>query len=256
MRIVVFGGSGLIGGKLATALYAAGHHVVSASRASGVDVISGEGLAETLTGAHAVVDVTESSSHEDWALLDFFVTSSRNLLAAEVAAGIGHHVALSVVGVDQVKDSGYFRAKLAQEEIIKASPIPYTIVRSTQFFDFMDRIVRESTDGNTVRVSPVMIQPVAPDDVADALAEIATSPPLNGIVELAGSEAIRLDELTRLVLSGHEDPRTVVADPHARFFGAELGRLSLMPSSQLPNANLRIGPSTARDWLRHFITAD
>ena len=256
MRIVIVGGSGLIGVKLATSLYAAGHQVISASRASGVDVISGEGLAEALAGAHVVVDVTESSSHEDWALLDFFVTSSRNLLAAEVSAGIGHHIVLSVVGVDHIKDSGYFRAKLAQEEIVKASPIPYTIVRSTQFFDFIDRIVRESTEGNIVRVSPAMIQPVAPDDVADALAEIAVASPLNAVVELAGSEAIRLDELTRLVLSGHEDPRPVIADPHARFFGAELGRLSLMPSSALPNSNLRIGPGTVRDWLRHFITAD
>jgi uncharacterized protein YbjT (DUF2867 family) len=251
MRIVVIGGRGLIGARLVSILRANGHEVVAASPSSGVDAITGKGVAEALAGGQVVVDVTESPSSEEPAVRKFFVTSSRNLLAAATTAGIGHYVALSVVGVDRVKGSGYFRAKAAQEDLIRASSIPYTIVRSTQFFDFVESILQSGMDGDVIRVSPALVQPVAPDDVAEALAEIAVAPPRNGTVELAGSEAICLDELARLILSAHEDPRRVIADPHARFFGAVLGRQSLVPGR-----NPRIGPSTVRDWLRHFITPD
>jgi uncharacterized protein YbjT (DUF2867 family) len=241
MRIVVIGGRGFIGAKLVSILRDNGHDVVAASPSSGVDAVTGKGVAEALAGGQVVVDVTESPSSEEPAV-EFFVTSSRNLLAAEAIAGVGHHVALSLVGVDRVKDSNYFRAKAAQEDLIRSSSIPYTIVRSTQFFDFMERILQAGMDGDVIRVSPALVQPVAPDDVAEALAEIAVAPPLNGTVELAGSEAICLDELARLILSAHEDPRRVIADPHARFFGAVLGRQSLVPGR-----NPRIGPSTVRD---------
>jgi uncharacterized protein YbjT (DUF2867 family) len=251
MRTVVIGGRGLIGASLVSILRANGHEAVSASPSSGVDAVTGKGVSEALAGAEVLVDVAESPSLEDPAVLEFFVASSRNLLAAEVIAGVRHHVALSVVGIDRVKESGYFRAKAAQEELIRTSSIPYTIVRSTQFFDFMETIIQLGADGDVIRVSPALIQPVAPDDVAETLAEIAAAPPLNATVELAGSETICLDELARLILSAHEDPRNVIADADARFFGAMLGRQSLMPG---PNA--RIGPSTVRDWLRHFITAD
>jgi uncharacterized protein YbjT (DUF2867 family) len=251
MRIVVIGGRGFIGARLVSILRDNGHDVVAASPSSGVDAITSEGVAKALAAAQVLVDVAESPSFEEPAVRKFFVTSSRNLLAAATIAGIGHHVALSVVGVDRVKGSGYFRAKAAQEDLIRASSIPYTIVRSTQFFDFMERMLQAGMDGDVIRVSPALIQPVAPDDVAEALAEIAVAPPLNGTVELAGPEAICFDELARLILSAHEDPRRVIADPHARFFGAALGRESLVPGP-----NPRIGPSTVRDWLRHFITPD
>jgi uncharacterized protein YbjT (DUF2867 family) len=251
MRVVVIGGKGLVGAKLVSTLRINGHDAVAASPSSGVDAVTGKGLAGALADAQVLVDVAESPSLEDRAVLDFFMTSSRNLLAAEADAGIGHHVALSVVGVDHLRHSGYFRAKAAQEDLIRASSIPYTIVRTTQFFDFMDKIVQASANGNVIRVPPTLIQPVAPDDVAETLAEIAVAQPLNRTIELAGSEPICLHELARLVLSGHEDPRRVIADPHARFFGVALDEQSLMPGP-----NPRIGPSTVRDWLRHFITAD
>lgn len=251
MRIVVIGGTGLIGAQVVRILRNQGHEAVSAARSTGVDTFSGEGLADALTGAQVLVDVTESSWREDWAVLDFFVTSTRNLLEAEIRAGVGHHVALSVVGVDRIQDSGYFRAKAAQEDLVRNSSIPYTIVRSTQFFDFMDTIIQAGSEGEEIHVSPTMVKPVAPDDVAETLAEIAAGAPVNGTIELAGSEAICLHELARLILAGHEDSRRVIVDPQARFFGAKLGTRSL-----LPGPNPRIGPSTVRDWLRHFITAD
>lgn len=251
MKIVVIGGRGLVGTKLVSTLRAHGHEAISASPSSGVDAVTGDGLADALAGAQVLIDVADAPVIDGSAVIDFFVTSSQNLLAAGAAADIRHHIALSVVGVDHVRDIAYFRAKAAQEDLIRASAIPYTIVRSTQFFDFMERIVQASVDGDAIRISPALIQPVAPDDVADLLAEIAMGSPLNDTIELAGSEAIGLDELTRLVLSGHEDPRRVISDPHARFFGAALDTQSLMPGPKT-----LIGQSTVRDWLRHFITAD
>lgn len=251
MRIVVIGGRGFIGARLVSILRDNGHDVVAASPSSGVDAITGKGVSDALAGAQVVIDVAESRWLEDPVVTEFFMTETRNLLDAETIAGVGHHVVLSVVGVDRIKDSAYFRAKAAQEKLIADSSIPHTIVRSTQFFEFMDTIMKLASDGDAVRVPPAMIQPVAPDDVADALAEIAVAPPRNGIVELAGSETICLNELVRLLLSAHEDPRRVVADGHARFFGARLDSQSL-----IPGPNPRIGPSTVRDWLRHFITAD
>jgi len=250
MRIVVVGGSGFIGARLVDLLRAKGHEAVAASRTSGIDAFTRKGLAEALADARVVVDVTEAPSLEDHAALDFFVRTSANLLAAESIASVGHHVALSVVGVDRVRDSGYFRAKAAQEDLIKTSSIPYTIVRSTQFFEFIETILQLSPDKDVIRLPSAFVQPVAPDDVAEALAGIAVGAPLNRTIELAGPEAICLDELGRLILSAHEDPRPVIADAHARFFGAELDDLSLVPGP-----NVWIGASSVRDWLRHFITA-
>ena len=197
MKIVVIGGTGLIGTKLVNSLRKIGHEVVAASPRSGVNTITGEGLATALAGAQVVVDVANSPSWEDKAVLDFFETSGRNLLAAEAAAGVGHHIALSVVGTERLLASGYFRAKMAQETLIKASPVPYTIVRATQFFEFVDGIVQSATDGQTVRVSPALVQPIVSDDVAAALVQVVIGTPLNGMVELAGPEPIRLDELVR-----------------------------------------------------------
>lgn len=251
MRIVVMGGHGRVGSRLVSLLRADGHEPVAASRATGVDAITGKGLVEALSGADAVVDVMESPSLNERSVLDFFVTSSRNLLDAGAATGVGHHVALSVVGVDRVKGSGYFRAKAAQEALIRASSIPFTIVRSTQFFDLMERILRAGMNGDVVRVAPALMQPVDADDVAEALAKAVSAPPLNGTVELAGSETICLNELARLILSAEEDSRRVVADANAPFFGAILGERALMPG-----ADPQIGESTLRDWLRHFITPD
>jgi uncharacterized protein YbjT (DUF2867 family) len=211
MKIVVIGGSGLTGTKLVNKLRQLGHEVVAASLASGVNTITGEGLAEALAGTQVVVDVANSPSFEDAAVLKFFETSGRNLLAAEAAAGVGHHVALSVVGTDRLPESGYFRAKMAQENLIKASTVPFTILRSTQFFEFMSGIAQSATDGQTVRLSPALMQPVASDDVAAALADVAVGAPVNGTVELAGPEQFRLDELARRVLSANQDARQVRA---------------------------------------------
>ena len=244
MKIVVIGGSGLIGSKLVEKLREAGHDPLPASPDSGVDTLTGEGLEEALEGAEVVVDVSNAPAWDDAAVMDFFQTSSRNILAAETAAGVSHHVALSVVGTDRLQDSGYFRAKLAQEEAIKAASVPYTILRATQFFEFLGRIADSSTDGDTVRLPPVLIQPEAADDVAAALADIAVSPPVNGIVELAGPEAFRFDELARRVLSAKNDPRQVTTDAHARYFGAELDDRSLTPGN-----NPRIAPTRFEDWL-------
>ena len=230
MKIVVIGGSGLIGKKLVKNLRQQGHEVVAASPSSGVNTVTGEGLAEALAGAQVVVDVANSPSFEDKAVLEFFETSGRNLLAAEAAAGVGHHVALSVVGTDRLLASGYFRAKMAQENLIKASKIPYTIVRATQFFEFVGGIAQSATDGQTVRLPPALMQPIASDDVAAALADVAVAEPLNGTVELAGPEPIRMDELVRQFLSAtrrradgdHGRPRPLLrhrgerSKPHAR----------------------------------------
>ena len=248
MKIVVIGGSGLIGSKLVKNLRQLGHEVVAASPSSGVNSITGEGLAEALAGAQAVVDVTNSPSWEDEAVLEFFETSTRNLLAAEVAAGVRHHVALSVVGTERLLQSGFFRAKMAQEDLIKASKFPYTIVRSTQFFEFVNGIAQSATDGQTVRLSPALVQPIVSDDVADALAEVTLGAPVNGTIEIAGPERLRLDELIRRFLSAKQDARQVVADVHARYFGLELNDQSLTPGD-----NPRIGPTRFEDWLSRSI---
>lgn len=244
MKIVVIGGSGLIGSKLVNNLRQRGHEVVAASPASGINTITGEGLAEALTGAQAVVDVANSPSFEDKAVLEFFETSGRNLLAAEATAGVGHHVALSVVGADRLPDSGYLRAKLAQEKLIKMSGIPYTIVHSTQFFEFLGGIAQSGTDGQTVRLSPAFVQPIASDDVAAVMADVALGAPVNGTIEIAGPERVRLAELIQRFLTAKQDERKVVADVHARYFGAELKDQSLVPSD-----GARIAPTHFEDWL-------
>jgi uncharacterized protein YbjT (DUF2867 family) len=244
MKIVVIGGSGLIGTKLVNKLRENGQEVIAASPASGVDTLTGIGLAEALKGARVVVDVSNSPSFEDRAVLTFFETSCRHLLPAEAAAGVRHHVALSVVGADRMPDSGYMRAKIAQEKLVKAAKVPYTILRATQFFEFIGRIADGSTDGNTVRLAPALMQPVAADDVAAALASVAMGTPVNGTVELAGPEPLRLDELARRLLSAKKDARQVTADVHARYFGAELNDQSLTPGD-----DPRIGPTRFEEWL-------
>ena len=244
MKVVVIGGSGLIGSKLVEQLRGAGQDPVSASPDSGVDTITGEGLAEALEDARVVVDVSNAPMWDDAAVLEFFQTSTRNLLAGELRAGVGHHVALSVVGTERLLESGYFRAKLAQEEAIKAGPVPYTIVRATQFFEFIGRIADSSSDGETVRVPPVLVQPEAADDVAAALAVAAVGAPVNGTVELAGPERFRLDDLARRVLSANGDTRRVTGDPHARYFGAVLDEGSLIPGD-----DARLAPTRFEDWL-------
>ena len=244
MKIVVIGGSGLIGKKLVNNLRKHGHEVVAASPTSGVNTITGDGLAEALAGAQVVVDVANSPSFEDKPVLEFFETGGRNLLAAEAAAGVGHHVALSVVGTERLLVSGYFRAKMAQETLIKASKIPYTIIRATQFFEFVGAIAQSAADGQTVRLPPALMQPIVSDDVAAALADVTVGVPVNGTIELAGPEPIRLDELVRRFLSAKQDARQVVADVHARYFGIELNDQSLTPGD-----NPRIGPTHFADWL-------
>jgi uncharacterized protein YbjT (DUF2867 family) len=248
MKIVVIGGSGLIGTKLVDRLRQKGHEVVAASPASGVNTITGEGLAEALAGAQVVVDVANAPSFEDRAVLEFFETSGRNLLAAEAAAGVGHHVALSVVGTDRLQQSGYFRGKMAQERLIKASKIPYTIVHSTQFFEFVGGIAKSGTVGQTVHLSPALVQPIMSDDVADALVDVALGAPVNGMIEIAGPERIRLDELVGRFLRATHDPREVVTDVHARYFGAELNDQSLVP-----DVNPRIAPTRFDDWLSRAV---
>ena len=244
MKIVVVGGSGLIGAKLVTKLQTHGYEALAASPGSGVDSLTGEGLAWALEGSAVVVDVSSSPSFEEAAVLEFFESSTSNLLAAEAAAGVRHHVALSVVGAERLAESGYFRAKLAQEALIKAGSIPYSIVHATQFFEFVKRIAAAATDGNTVRLAPVLIQPMAADDVTAAVGRIAVGAPLHGTTEVAGPEQFRLDELVRQGLSARNDPREVVADPHARYFGAELGERTLLPG---PEA--RLGEIRFVDWL-------
>jgi uncharacterized protein YbjT (DUF2867 family) len=244
MKVVIIGGTGLIGSKLVTRLREQGHEAVPASPDSGVNTLTGEGLAQVLTGAAVVVDVSNSPSFEDAAVLKFFQTSTTNLLAAEAAAGVGHHVALSVVGSDRAPDSGYLRAKVAQEKLIAASRIPYTIVRSTQFFEFLKRIADEATDGNTVRIAPALFQPIAADDVAKAVARVAVSAPVNGIVEIAGPQQFRFDEFIRLGLGARRDPRVVIADPQAHYFGMVVGERSLVPAG-----DAKLGEIRFEDWL-------
>ena len=248
MKIVVIGGSGLIGTKLVNRLRKQGHEVVAASPKSGVNTVTGEGLAEALAGAQVVVDVANSPSWEDKAVLEFFETSGRNLLAAEAAAGVKHHVALSVVGTDRLLQSGYFRAKMAQEDLIKASKIPYTIVRSTQFFEFMGGIAQSGTVGQTVHLSPALFQPIASDDVSAAMADVTVGAPVNGTIEIAGPERVGLDELGRRFLSANRDSRKVITDVHARYFGVEVNDQSLTPGD-----NPRLGPTRFEDWLSRSI---
>ena len=244
MKVVIIGGRGLIGSKLVARLREHGHEAVPASPDSGVDTLTGEGLAEVLAGAAVVVDVSNSPSFEDAAVLKFFETSTANLLAAEATAGVGHHVALSVVGSDRAPDSGYLRAKVAQEKLIRDSSIPYSIVRATQFFEFFGRIADAATDGNTVRIAPVLFQPIAAEDVAKAVGRVAVSAPVNGIVEIAGPQQFRFDEFIRLGLGARQDPRVVIADPHARYFGTELGERTLVPG-----ADARLGEIRFEKWL-------
>jgi uncharacterized protein YbjT (DUF2867 family) len=244
MKIVVIGGSGLIGSKLVEKLRQKGHEAVAASPSKGVNALTGEGLAEVLAGAQVVVDVANSPSFEDAAVMNFFETSGRNLLAAEQAAGVGHHVALSVVGTERLLESGYFRAKMAQENLIKASPVPYTIVRATQFFEFAGSIAYTSTEGESVRLSPALVQPMAAEDVADALAEIALEAPTNGMIEIAGPVALGLDKFVGQFLSSSGDARKVIVDPGAPYFGILLNDQSLTPGK-----SPRLGKTAFADWL-------
>jgi uncharacterized protein YbjT (DUF2867 family) len=245
MKIVVIGGSGLIGSKLVTKLREQGHEAVAASPKTGVSTLTSEGLAEALKGASVVVDVSNSPSWEDSAVMKFFETSTRNLLASETAAGVGHHVALSVVGTDRMLTSGYFRAKIAQENLIKGSSIPYSIVRATQFFEFVKGIADISTDGDKVRLPHVLFQPMAADDVASAVGKVAVGAAVNGTVEVGGAERFRLDELVRQALAAWKDPRQVVADPHARYYGVEVSERTLIPDD-----GAQLGQTRFSDWLK------
>lgn len=244
MKIVIIGGTGLIGSKVVTRLREHGHQAVPASLDTGVNTITGQGLAQVLTGANVVVDVSNSPSFEDAAVLEFFETSTGNLLAAEGTAGVRHHVALSIVGCDRQPDSGYMRAKVAQEKLIRGSSIAYSIVRVTQFFEFFKRIADEATSANTARIPPVLFQPMAAQDVANAVSDVAMGAPLNGVVEIGGPQQFRFDEFIRHGLASRHDTRDVVADPHARYFGAELSERSLVPG-----ADARLGEIRFEDWL-------
>ena len=244
MKLVVIGGTGLIGSKLVNKLREHGHEAVAAAPKTGVNTVTGEGLAEVLKGAAVVVDVSNAPDWEDAAVLKFFETSTRNLLTSEAAARVGHHVALSVVGSERMLESGYFRAKIAQENLIKSSSIPYSIVRATQFFEFVEGIADFSTDGNKVRLSSALIQPMAADDVASAVGQIAMGSPVNGTVEVGGPEKFRLDELVRWGLAAWKDPREVVADPHARYYGIEVSERTLVPGD-----DARLGETRFETWL-------
>jgi len=244
MKIVVIGGTGLIGSKTVAILRHGGHEVVAASPNSGVNTITGEGLKEAVAGAQVVIDLANSPSFEDKAVLEFFQTSGRNLLAAETAAGVRHHVALSIVGTDR-SDNGYFRAKVAQEKLIETSQIPYSIIRSTQFLDFLGAIAASSADGNNVRISPGLFQPIAADDVAAIVADVAVATPRNGIVEIAGPERAPFNEIIARYLKAVGDPRQVVSDPEARYFGGRVEERSLVPLGEA-----RLGRIGFDDWLR------
>ncbi|HLT97975.1 MAG TPA: NmrA family transcriptional regulator [Acidimicrobiia bacterium] len=244
MRIVVVGGTGLVGSKVVETLIDHGHDAVPASPASGVDTLTGEGLAGAIENADVVVDVTNSPSFEDAAVMEFFETSTRNLLAEEESAGVKHHVVLSVVGTDRLAESGYFRAKAVQEHLSEASSVAHSIVHATQFFEFVRRIADAGTDGDTVRLPPVLVQPMAVDDVAAAVAGVAAGAPLLGVTEVAGPEQFRLDELVGRALAAAHDPRRVVADPEARYFGARLAEDTL-----LPGAGAALGGTRLADWV-------
>lgn len=245
MKIVIIGGTGLIGSKLAQKLGAQGHEALAAAPSTGVDTLSGAGLAEALRGAAVVVDVSNSPSFEAEAVLKFFETSTRNVLAAEAAAGVGHHVALSVVGTDRSPDNGYFRAKLAQERLIRAAKVPYSILHATQFFEFTQAIVATATSGNTVRLPPVLYQPIAAEDVASELSQVALAAPLNGDVDLAGPDRFTLDALVRIALDAWQDPRKVVTDPDATYYGSRTSETALVPAG-----STRLGKVRFQDWLR------
>ncbi len=248
MKIVVIGGSGLIGKKLVSRLQELGHEAVAASPSSGVNAITGEGLAEALVSAQVVVDVTNSPSFEDAAVLEFFEKSTRNLLAAEADAGVAHHIAVSIVGADRIPDSGYMRAKVAQEKLIQSAGIPYTIVRATQFFEFIETIIAQfPADGQTVHLPPAFIQPILSEDVADALVDITLGAPVNGIIDLAGPDRFRFEEIIRQFLSATHDSRQVVVDSHARYFGAALN------DQLVPQGNSLIGSTRFEDWLNRAI---
>ncbi len=245
MRIAVIGGSGLVGTKLVQTLQRRGHEVVAASRRSGVDTLTGEGLPQAIAGSRIVVDVTNSPMLDGRSVVDFFGTSTRNLLVAAESAHVKHHVVLSVVGTDRLLDSAYFRAKMIQEDLVRRSPVPHTILRSTQFFDFLRRIPEPALDGTAVRVSPAFVQPIAADEVAAAIADLAMAAPRNDMVEHAGPEVFHLDEVVRRVMSVAEDPRAVIADPRARYFGAELQNDSLTPDE-----GAIIGVTRLDEWLK------
>jgi uncharacterized protein YbjT (DUF2867 family) len=245
MKIVVIGGTGLIGSKLVSKLGEDGHEAIAASPDTGVDTLTGEGLDEALEGASVVIDVSNAPSWEDAAVMEFFKTATGNLLAAEAAAGVAHHVALSVVGTERLTESGYFRAKLAQEQLIAGSSMPYSIVRATQFFEFVERIAADATDGDTVRLPPVLFQPMASEDVAKAVARVAVGSPVNGIVEIAGPDKFRMDELVRRALKARNDPRQVVTDPKALYFGD----YEVDDSTLVPADDALVGEIRFRDWL-------
>ena len=249
IKIVVIGGGGLTGKKLVARLHERGHEAVAASPSSGVNAVTGAGLADVLVDAEVVVDVTNSPSFEDAAVLEFFEKSSRNLLAAEADAGVGHHVAVSIVGADRIPDSGYLRAKVAQEKLIQSAGIPYTILRATQFFEFIGTITAQfPTDGQTVRAPSAFIQPILSDEVVDLLVDVTLGAPANGIIDLAGPEQLRFDEIIREFLNATQDKRQVVVDTHARYFGAKLDDQSIVP-----RGNSHIGATHYKDWLTHSI---
>ncbi|GAA0947991.1 SDR family oxidoreductase [Nonomuraea longicatena] len=243
MKIVVVGGTGLIGSKLVAKLSEHGHEAAAAAPSTGVDTLTGKGLAEALEGAQVVIDVSNSPSFEESAVREFFETSTRNQLAAEAASGVGHHVALSVVGTERPPGNAYFRAKIAQERLIEQSSIPFSLVHATQFFEFVRRIANDATENDTVRMAPVLFQPIAGDDVAQAIGRVAVGTPLNGRVEVAGPEQFRMDEFFRDALASWGDPREVVTDPHAHYFGAELLERSLVPRDDATLGRIRY-----RDW--------
>src|SRR5204863_827088 len=248
MKIVVIGGTGLVGSKTAPILRQGGHEVVAASPNTGVNTITGQGLEEAMAGTQVVIDLANSPSFEDRAVLELFVNSGRNLVAAETAAGVRHHVALSIVGTDRTPENGYFRAKVAQEKLIEASGIPYTIIRSTQFLEFLGGIAASSADGNRVRLSPGLFQPIAADDVAPMVAEVALAAPRNGIVEIAGPERAPFTEIVARYLKAVGDPRKVVSDPEARYFGGRVEEHSLVPLGEA-----RLGRLGFDDWLRRSL---
>jgi uncharacterized protein YbjT (DUF2867 family) len=250
MKIVVIGGTGIIGSKLVGKLGEHGHEAIAASPDTGVNTVTGEGLAPALEGASVVVDVSNAPAWEDDAVMEFFKTATGNLLAAEAAAGVAHHVALSVVGTERLTESGYFRAKLAQEQLIEGASIPYSIVRATQFFEFMERIADDATEGGTVRLPPVLIQPMAADDVASAVGRVSAGAPVNGMVEVGGPEQFRLDELIRGVLAKRNDAREVLADPKAYYFGINPGERALLPGPEARLAETRFS-----DWFERQLAA-